>query len=142
MPGRPDVGVIDLEMARALRDAGLRWRPAEADRFVIPDRGMDDRVFILSAMTVEIRETPVGAVITFNGTPEWALDSILQAEVVWLPHDHQLREALGPRFRALERVADGMRCVVGDDDRHQTAYTGPTATIAYARALLHQLRHG
>ena len=47
--------MISVDLARSLRDAGLRWSPAAGDRFVVADRNMDDEVFVLSDMTVEVR---------------------------------------------------------------------------------------
>ena len=70
------------------------------DRFVLPNRGMDDDVFVLSNMTVEVHEFPSGKVIGFNGVTEWALDSVDQREAVWLPAEHQLRDLLGGLFAA------------------------------------------
>ena len=95
--------MISLQLARRLRDAGLRWEPEDGDRFVVPDRGMDDQVFTISGMTVDLKDVAGGRIIAFNGTVEWALDSITQGEVVWLPREAQLRDALGDRFRALRR---------------------------------------
>ena len=40
--------MVTVELARRLRDAGLRWQPQRGDAFVIPDRDMDDDVFVLS----------------------------------------------------------------------------------------------
>lgn len=68
--------MISIELARRLRDAGLRWQPDDGDRFVIPDRNLDNRVFSISEMTVDVRGVPGGPLITFNGTVEWALDSV------------------------------------------------------------------
>ena len=56
---------------------------------------MDDEVFVVSDMTVEVHDFPTGKVIGFNGTTEWALDSLAQGDVVWLPREDQLRELLG-----------------------------------------------
>ena len=45
--------VSSIELARALRAAGLQWRPARGDVFVMPDRGMVGAdVFVLSDMRV------------------------------------------------------------------------------------------
>jgi hypothetical protein len=96
--------VIGLDLALSLRTAGLRWTPSLGDRFVLPNRGMDEDVFVLSNMTVEVHEFPTGKVIGFNGVTEWALDSIDQQEAVWLPAEHQLRELLGGLF---VRLASG-----------------------------------
>ena len=49
-------------------------------------------------MVVEVVDTPLGAVLAFNGTTEWALDSIEVDEAVWLPLEHQLRDLLGDAF--------------------------------------------
>lgn len=99
---------------------------------------MDDRVFTVAEMVVEVRDGPAGRFVAFNGTVEWALDAVMQREVVWLPHEHQLREALGDTFVRLERHADAYRCV--------TTVTGldgaPAAdnpAEAYAQALLERL---
>ncbi|HEY0166569.1 MAG TPA: hypothetical protein VGB75_05950 [Jatrophihabitans sp.] len=98
--------MISIETARLLRDAGLRWTPASGDRFVVVDRGMDEEVFVLSDMTVEVHQLEHGQVIGFNGTTEWALDSVEDRDAVWLPRETQLRELLAGTFRSLDR-ADG-----------------------------------
>lgn len=97
-------GVIGLELGRSLRAAGLRWDPRPGDHFVVPDRDLDDTVFVLSHMVVEVVETPVGPMLAFNGTTEWALDSIEVDEAVWLPLEHQLRDLLADDFVSLETV--------------------------------------
>ena len=130
--------MISVQLARSLRDAGLAWAPAAGDRFVVADRGMDDQVFVLSDMTVEVRSFPTGPVIAFNGTTEWALDSLDQDDALWLPAEHQLRDLLGERFRRLERSAEGFTVVLGDGD-HETGTTGSTPADAYGRALLASL---
>ncbi|CAN5743418.1 hypothetical protein BH23ACT10_BH23ACT10_24660 [soil metagenome] len=132
--------MILIKLAHELRDAGLRWEPASGDRFVIPDRDLDDQVFSISEMMIDVRSSPVGRLIAFNGTVEWALDSIMQREVIWLPSEGQLRELLGERFIALERTATGLRCVV-DFDGHRMEYTDTDAANAYGHALLHWLLH-
>lgn len=98
-------GVISVALARRLRDGGLRWDPAPGDRFVVADRGMDDEVFTLSDMTVEVHRFASGDVIGFNGTVEWALDSVEARNALWLPGEAQLRERLGSTFRRLVREA-------------------------------------
>jgi len=127
--------VITVDLARALRAAGLRWQPASGDRFVVADRGMDDQVFVLSDMTVEVQHFPSGPVIGFNGTTEWALDSLDQDDALWLPAEHQLRELLGASFLRLERTADGFAVVV-DSSTGERRTTGADAASAYAAALL------
>jgi hypothetical protein len=127
--------VISLELATALRDAGLRWKPARGDRFVVPDREMDEDIFVLSDMTVEVHALPEGTVIGFNGTVEWALDDVDIAEAVWLPREDQLRGLLGSGFQRLEVVPRGYRVVCG-----RGTVEASTAEEAYALALLDLVR--
>jgi hypothetical protein len=127
--------MISVALARRLRDEGLRWEPAPGDRFVVADRDMDDEVFTLSEMTVDVHKHSSGTVIGFNGTVEWALDSVEAQDAVWLPSETQLRERLGGTFRALTPVAAGWRVeleVAGQ--RSQVEH--PDASEAYGLALL------
>jgi uncharacterized protein YgfB (UPF0149 family) len=100
---------------------------------------MDDDVFVLSNMTVEVHEFPTGKVIGFNGVTEWALDSVEQSEAVWLPAEHQLRDLLGRMFRALESTSEGYAVTLGLPDGEQS-FTADAAADAYATALLAVLR--
>ncbi len=130
--------MIEIELARALHQAGLPWDPDEGDRFTLPDRGMDGEVFTISEMVVEVKRSLVGQMIAFNGTTEWALDSIEQAEAVWIPRESQLRIALGDRLLSLARTDDGWRCTVRLGELlHET--DADEADEAYALALLHVL---
>jgi hypothetical protein len=128
--------VISVALARRLRDGGLRWDPAPGDRFVVVDRDMDDDVFTLSEMTVEVHDMPSGRLIGFNGTVEWALDSVEARESVWLPSEAQLRERLAGTFRRLERDDGGWRVVLEIAGR-EVVMRDPDATEAYGLALLH-----
>lgn len=130
--------MVSIDLARALRKAGLRWHPAPGDRFVLPDRDMDEEIFVLSDMTVEVHRFPSGAVIGFNGTTEWALDSVHAEEAVWLPGEDRLREALAGLFVRLEggppatvtiRTPEGECC-----------FSDPDPAQAYGLALLSVLR--
>ena len=133
-----DGSVLSVATARALRDAGLQWTPARGDSFVMPDRGMDSDLFVLSDMTIEVHEFPAGPVIGFNGTTEWALDSIEQAAALWVPAEHQLRELLGEAFAGLAPTGDGYRVTLRVDGA-TSGYDGPDPAEAYALALLHLL---
>jgi hypothetical protein len=127
--------VLSLELARALRDAGVRWQPQRGDLFVIPDREMDDQVFVLSDMVVETVNPPDGPpILAFNGTTEWALDSLEANEALWLPREDQLRALLGSAFESLERVPGPPEgyAVTARGDRHVDV----TPEAAYARAML------
>jgi hypothetical protein len=127
--------VISLDLAHRLRDAGVPWTPTAGDRFVVPDREMDDQVFVVSDMVVEVHELPSGPLLRFNGTTEWALDSIEQHEVVWLPREEQLRELLGDAFRALEATPGGF-IVRLTREGHEERHIDIDAECALARAVL------
>lgn len=135
--------MISQHLAQALHDAGLQWRPAAGDRFVIPQPELDGELFTLSEMTIEAREYPTGTILGFNGTTEWALDSVAQDDALWMPREDQLRELLGGSFRALEGP-DGDRetfrvttAPVGDE----TTFEAATAADAYGLAVLSLVRH-
>ncbi len=131
---------MDLRLALALRDAGVGWTPRVGDRFAVPDRDLDDEVFVLSDMVVELRDTPSGDVLAFNGTTEWALDSLEADAAVWLPREDQLRELLGDALVSLERLDGGDAPagwvvtvgVAGARERHVEV----SVEAAYARAVL------
>ncbi len=141
--------MIPLSLALELKEAGLIWQTNNNDFFAIPDRGMDERVFVLADMmayTDLVRGWPV---VAFHGTAEWALDYILTSEVVWLPTEEQLREALAERLAAaddrgranftLTLDSDGYTCAIEFSDEG-LIFDAPTAAEAYGRALLHVLR--
>jgi hypothetical protein len=132
--------VLRLDLALSLREAGLRWTPAPGDRFVLPHRGMDEEVFVLSDMTVEVHEFPTGSVIGFNGVTEWALDSVQQEEAVWVPSEEQLRERLGALFRTLARADGGGFVVEVALPGGVRTFAGGDAADAYGSALLALLR--
>jgi hypothetical protein len=130
--------VIGVHVAQQLKEAGLTWKPAAGDRFVIPDRDLDDQVFFLANMTIEVYQVPDGRVIGFNGTTEWALDDVELEETLWLPREDQLRELLGGTFVALRRGAAGYdvdTTLLGED----RSFSGASPEEAYASALLHLL---
>lgn len=131
--------MISLALATELRDHGLTWSPSEGDRFVLPDRGLDGRVFTISEMVVEVRRSPVGDLIAFNGTTEWALDAIEQADAVWLPRESQLRELLGTALLSLVRLDEGWRCTVRLGP-NLIEVEASEADEAYGRALLRLVR--
>ncbi len=128
--------MISVPTARRLRDSGVRWQPASGDQFVVVDRAMDDEIFVLSEMTVEVHEFPHGPVIGFNGTTEWALDSVEGDNTLWLPRESQLRGLLGGTFRCLEQTGDGWLVRIAVNGTEWTVeHADPEE--AYALALLH-----
>ena len=130
--------MIGVQLAGQLKEAGLTWKPALGDRFAIPDRDLDDEVFVLSNMTIEVHTMPEGRVIGFNGTTEWALDDVEIEETTWLPREDQLRDLLGGTFRALRRDPGGYQVEI-DLLGEQRRFAAATAEEAYASALLHLL---
>jgi hypothetical protein len=130
--------VISLDLAVSLRNAGLRWSPSAGDRFAIPDRDLDEQVFVLSDMTIEVHELPEGPIIGFNGTTEWALDDVDKEDTVWLPREDQLRALLGPAFHRLERQGDAY-VVVADVAGAETLFGAGAPEDAYGAALLTML---
>ena len=129
--------MITVELALLLRNAGLRWRPASGDRFTVLRPGLEDEVFTISEMTIEPHEYPTGTVLGFNGTTEWALDSVAQEDAIWLPREDQLRDLLGATFRSLARSTMGAYQVVVERSGHfEESFWGDTAEEAYANAVL------
>ena len=136
--------MITHELALELARRGLPWRPGSGDRFFVPDRDLDDEVFVVSGISIEVSDLPSGTEMRFNGTVEWALDSIAQSEVVWLPREEQLRAALGDAFLRLESVTGGYAVVLAappgpaaEDRSHaEVRHVDIDAERAYARALL------
>ena len=130
--------MIGVQVAQQLKDAGLVWKPAPGDRFAIPDRDLDDQVFVLSNMTIEVYRVPEGRVIGFNGTTEWAMDDVEIDEALWLPREDQLRELLRGTFHVLRRSAGGYSVetsLLGED----RVFDAASPEQAYAQALLHLL---
>ena len=130
--------MIGVQVAQQLREAGLTWKPGAGDRFAIPDRDLDEDVFVLSNMVIEVHNRPEGQVIGFNGTTEWAMDDVELEEALWLPREDQLRELLGGTLRALRRTEQGwdVEVTLLGEDR---TFAAPTPEQAYAAALLHLL---
>lgn len=93
--------MISIDCARALADAGLRWRPVSGDAFRIERSGFENDVFTVSDMTIEPHEFDTGTILGFNGTTEWALDSLALEDALWLPREDQLRDLLRSTFRSL-----------------------------------------
>ncbi|MFT4217220.1 MAG: pilus assembly protein CpaE [Micropruina sp.] len=128
--------MIDADLATRLRAAGLAWRPTHGDRFIIPGGEMAGEVFMLAEMVIEVQDVPGDtSIIKFNGTTEWALDSIEHVRVLWLPREDQLRDALSEHFQTLTAVPGGFAVTLTDGTRHLDI----DAERTYARALLHTL---
>lgn len=131
--------MISTELAISLRDAGLVWHPRSGDRFQLDEHEFEADVFTVSEMTIEPREYPTGRILSFNGTTEWALDSVALEDALWLPHESQLRELLRGAFQALRRLADTheVEIVLGGET---LVFEHPEPADAYALAVLALLR--
>jgi hypothetical protein len=127
--------MISTGLARQLRDAGLRWTPASGDRFQIDRAELDAEIFTISELTIEAHQYPTGTVLGFNGTTEWALDSVEVDDTLWLPREDQLRDLLRGAFRRLDRTDDGYRVVIVLDDVERV-FESVSAPEAYGLALL------
>ena len=128
--------MINRELAVALHAAGVIWTPAVGDRFSLLQPGFADDVFTLSDMTIESQGTADHQVLGFNGTTEWALDSVELRETLWLPREDQLRELLGSSFLRLERRSTGDFAVVVESEE---TFPADDPADAYALALLARL---
>ena len=143
--------MISLALAMELKRAGLVWRTATHDFFAIPDHDLDERVFVLADMVAFTELVQGWPAVAFHGAAEWALDYVFSDELVWLPTEEQLREALMDTIFKLSAVMpkeggigltstrDGYQCAIAIDSQHYL-FKAPTAGEAYAAALLYALR--
>ncbi len=137
--------MISLDLALKLKGAGLVWIPSLHDFFAIPDRGLDDKLFVISDLLVTIEQLQGMQVVSFQGASEWSLDYLVTADTIWVPREDQLRQALEAALLSEEsseiRVISGMkgsRCMFVFRGKRQT-FHGSDASEAYALALLHVL---
>jgi hypothetical protein len=136
--------MISRPLALRLREAGLVWRPATGDRFQLLAQDMEATgtdAFTVSDMTIEAHAYPTGTLLGFNGTTEWALDSIAIEEALWLPREDQLREALKGTFQRLERDEEegGWRVTCTFRGAAMT-HLADTPEDAYAMAVLAEVQ--
>ena len=132
--------MISRELALALREAGLSWHPESGDRFQLDltesvEAEIEADVFTVSEMTIEPHRYASGTILGFNGTTEWALDSVALADAVWLPREDQLRELLRATFRSLTRLDDAFEVEV-EIAGERRRFEHPDVSEAYGLALL------
>jgi hypothetical protein len=139
--------VLSLSLAQQLKASGLDWKVARHDYFSIPDRGLDDTIFVISDMTVMVERLSGRLAATFHGAVEWALDHVEIAELVWLPREDQLRETLEQHLvgepepaLVLVSTADGYRCEIHFQGKF-LAFEAFGASDAYGQALLFLLQN-
>jgi hypothetical protein len=131
--------VISRDLATELTSL-LTWIPANGDQFFIPRPEISETVFTLSDMVVELVTSYDETRFHFNGTVEWALDSVESDAVVWLPREDQLRDLLGSWFLSLDASPSGFVVTVSGPGRAHHTSPEPDAADAYARALIYVLR--
>lgn len=132
--------LIQLSLAKKLKENGLNWTPRWHDFFAVP--AFEERVFILSDMMAEIQLHQGGTAITFNGAVEWSLDYVWQIEAIWLPTESQLRHLLQTYLAKESQPAVGLTCYPDQylcqiQYRKQSfTFTGVEASDVYGEALL------
>ena len=133
--------MISLSTAVKLKDAGLTWIPALHDFFAVPNRGLDDMIFVISDIMSYVEIHNNLPMITFHGSVEWALDHVLTSEVVWLPSEEQLRASLMHYLAGgtqpilqLFSTPDGYQCIINSEDKSIT-FTSTEVSEVYAAAL-------
>jgi hypothetical protein len=130
--------MISRELATALAPY-LTWTPTNGDRFFIPRPEIAESEFVVSDMVVELVHQNGESRFHFNGTVEWALDSVESSGVVWLPREDQLRELLGDYFLSLDSSGGAFVVTVSGPGRAHHTDPEPDAADAYARAALYVL---
>ena len=131
-------------MAYRLKQAGLEWQPAKRDNFMIPDGDLGGEIFTLNDQTILVQSFNNEYAVTFHGSVEWALDHVMLTDVLWLPSETQLREAILQRLGTegmimLYGSRIGYRCSFMFEEQERV-FLGTNAEDAYAQALLYLLR--
>ena len=135
--------MISSDLALRLKQAGLEWRPAERDFFIMPEHNLDGQIFVVSALPALVQNFRGEMSITFHGSIEWALDYVVLSEAVWLPTETQLRAALAQAIGddsplRLDRTVAGYRLQIASGP-DLLEFDAADAEDAYALALLHVL---
>jgi len=128
--------VISRDLASQLSPL-LDWTPRNGDQFFIPKPEISDSVFTISDMVVEMVTREGDTRFHFNGTVEWALDSVESNAVIWLPREEQLRSMLGDHFLSLDAGPGGFVVTVSGPGRAFHTESEVEAADAYARAVLY-----
>jgi hypothetical protein len=132
--------MISIDLALQLKQAGLEWRPAERDFFMMPEHNLDEQIFVVSALPALVQNFRGEMSITFHGSIEWALDYVVLSEAVWLPTETQLRAALATAVGEdaplrLDRTSAGYRLQVASG-ADLLDFDAADAEDVYALALL------
>lgn len=134
--------MIQMSLARALQDAGLRWRPQNGDWFCLFEEG---DAWLIAPSGVELGLLDGSPALFFHGASEWALDTVWAGEAIWLPSAPQLQDALlqllGPDATlTLDVTASGSRCRAQFGDWRYEASASDVAD-AYGSVLLAVLQN-
>lgn len=135
--------MIALDVAKRLKDGGVKWEPAQGDKFALLDRDMDDRVFVVNDMATLIELLQGRPAVSFHGTPEWALDYVFLTEAVWLPDEGQLRQRVHDILALQGDPMYDLLCADGEFicrfawKGEGVVFKGADACEAYAEALLY-----
>ena len=132
--------MVSLEMALRLKEFGLDWKPNLHDFFSIPNTAVENRVFVVSDMMVDVQRLYGRQMITFNGAVEWSLDYITIAEALWRPTEAQIRSMLREQLQgksspsiSLESSDQRYTCRITYGGK-PLAFEAKIASDAYARA--------
>lgn len=128
--------MISIELAWQLAVVGVRWHPRSGDRFTILKPELTGDVFTISDMVVEAHDFTTGTVLGFNGTTEWAMDSVAKDDALWLPGEDQLRTMLGGTFRSLGVVEGAYLVTMKSPSGIEATFHAESAADAYAQAVL------
>lgn len=139
--------MVSIKLAQQLKEAGLVWQATTHDFFAIPERGMDDQIFVVTDVMAYLEMLKGWPVVTFHGTAEWALDYILTAEVIWIPTEAQIRGCLEEALLGETELTlsltlqhpDYVCQIIYQGQPEQ--FRGKTASEAYGLALRHILHH-
>lgn len=138
--------MITVALAHELKKAGLDWQPALHDFFALPDRLMDDKVFVISDLLVNIEQLQGTQIVSFQGAPEWALDYLVTSDVIWIPTETQLRQRLESALLASGSLDLSLTTTIASA-RLDFTYRGQKlsfeardAQLVYAQALIALLR--
>ena len=83
--------MLSLTVAQQLKAAGLKWTPKLHDFFAVPNRGLDERVFVIGDVLTYVEVVRGQLSVTFHGAVEWALDYVAVEEIVWLLRAPEIR---------------------------------------------------
>lgn len=139
--------MISFELAKKLKERGLIWNPGLHDFFAVPDRGFDDRVFVISDIQSNIENILGSPVVAFQGASEWALDYLITSEAVWMPTEEQIRSLVEDQLLRYPRSAllftwamNIYKCEI-TFDRETITFEEEHASDAYGQALLYLLEN-